>query len=201
MEYTMAIDFIGLTLKIISPKGIFGTTNRKAVKEVFLSASGEHLVGAGIYAERLAEFLYDVSQGLEEHSDLEDKHLDACLDMGGAESNLGLEFIYEFNGEIKPINSPVYTIFSSTLDDKIFGDQWHQMQIYLQSPGSDSEQPCLLSLRTFKTKDHLRVDLVKLLKGSDEEVLLSQSILKSEGGGGFKTGKPMTIKSLRFYSI
>jgi hypothetical protein len=199
----MSIDWIGLTLKVISPKGILGTTNCNAVKDVFLEAESQHLTDSRSYADRLEDFLYDVSQGLEEHSDLDDKHLVATLDMGGPKSKLGIEFIYECDGITKTVDSPVYFVISTTLDDKTFGDKWHQMRIYCAVQSSDPTERCYLRIGTFKTESHLRVDLFAVRKDIEEEELLSQSILKAEGdscfAGGYKVGNPMTIKSLRFY--
>jgi hypothetical protein len=194
----MAVDIIDLTIKLFSPKGIFGTTNTEAVKDVLIEAFDQEFSSPKNFSQRLEAFLYEVSRGLDDHSDVDkddDHYLVAQLDMGGHKSKVGIEFSYELNGEVVTINSPIYKIQSSTLRDKVFGDKWHQMHIYVK------QDDTLYFIQTFKTKEHLRVDLFETQGETHEDILLSQSVLFTQSNEGFQKGKPMTISNFRLYVI
>jgi hypothetical protein len=194
----MAIDIMDLTIKLFSPKGIFGTTNTEAVKDVLLEAFYQEFSTPKNFGQRLEAFLYEVSRGLDDHSDVDkdnEHYLVAQLDMGGHKSKVGIELSYELNGEVITINSPIYMIQSSTLKDKVFGDKWHQMQIYVM------HEEVLHYIQTFKTGEHLRVDLFETKGGGLEDILLCQSVLFTQSTEGFQKGKPMTITNLRFFGI
>jgi hypothetical protein len=191
----MAIDIMDLTIKLFSPKGIFGTTNTEAVKDVLLQAFNQEFSSPKNFDQRLEAFLNEVSQGLDDHSevDKDDEHyLVAQLDMGGARSKVGIELSYELNGEVITINSPIYMIQSTTLESS---DKWHQMHIYVM------DNDTLHYIQTLKNPEHLRVDLFKVQGGNQEDKLLCQSVFFTQSHEGFQKGKPMTITNLRFFGI
>jgi hypothetical protein len=186
---------MNLTTAILSPKGLFGT-NKDAVQDIMTESSDEYLITCEELSTGLSDFLGSIKYPLSAHGDenKEKTEIVADLDLGGPKSKLGIELLFTVDGLVTVVNSPVFTIHSTTLINNPFGGDWIQLIVKLEYNGLPQ---VLVFLRTF---DHLRVDL--FCRNNDgKSMLQGQHVLINNGEGDFTKGPDMTIEHLRFIAI
>lgn len=185
--------FAKMSSVLLSPTGLFGSSNIELVQETIVEASDKWLdSNSGDFASRLSDFLYTIRPEIESRGkeNAEQTQIETELNMGGPKSKLVLSLNFSINGQSTLVDSPVSMLHCTTLVNNPFGGQWLQLIIKFYI----NEIPQVLVI--MKAQDHLRLDL--LTPSESGPLLVGQQVLISDEDDTFKKGIEMEITKLTF---